>query len=163
MCTHVQCMCRGQMVTPESQFFSGTVSFWDWIQDIRLAWQAFPPDWTPAFLYWFSDILSRNSGYPQTHYLDKAGPWTLWFSCFSFPNAGIIVNTIEPFYCCFVTRVSQYSPGCPGTHYLDHTGLKLTGICFPLPPEYWNWRWATAWPHQNFLSFSFFLLKYMGG
>ncbi|EDL00943.1 mCG146985 [Mus musculus] len=34
-------------------------------------------------------------------------------------------------------RVSLCSPGCPGTHFVDHAGLKLE-IRLPLPPEYWD-------------------------
>jgi hypothetical protein len=29
------------------------------------------------------------------------------------------------FCCCFRDRVSLYSPGCPGTHFVDQAGLKL--------------------------------------
>ncbi|ERE74889.1 thrombospondin type-1 domain-containing protein 4 [Cricetulus griseus] len=32
-------------------------------------------------------------------------------------------------------RVSLCSPGCPGSRFADHTGLKLKGIHLPLPPE----------------------------
>ena len=33
-------------------------------------------------------------------------------------------------------RVSLCSPDCPGTHYVDRAGLKLTEICLPLPPKW---------------------------
>lgn len=29
-------------------------------------------------------------------------------------------------------------PGCPGTHYTNQAGLKLTEICLPLSLECWN-------------------------
>jgi hypothetical protein len=40
---------------------------------------------------------------------------------------------------CFVfqDRVSLYSPGCPGTHFVDQAGLKPE-IRPPLPPECWD-------------------------
>ena len=49
-----------------------------------------------------------------------------------------------PLAICFLSsvfwdRVSLCkSPGCPGTHYVDQDGLKLTEICLPLPPECWD-------------------------
>jgi hypothetical protein len=33
----------------------------------------------------------------------------------------------------FRVRVSLYSPGCPGTHFVDQAGLELK-IRLPLPP-----------------------------
>jgi hypothetical protein len=38
-------------------------------------------------------------------------------------------------------RASLYSPGCPGTHFVDQAGLELQAgleICLPLPPECWD-------------------------
>jgi hypothetical protein len=35
------------------------------------------------------------------------------------------------FVCFFRDRVSLYSPGCPGTHFVDQAGLKLRN----LPPS----------------------------
>ena len=31
-----------------------------------------------------------------------------------------------------------YSPGCPGTHYVDQAGFQLTEMLLPLPPECWG-------------------------
>jgi hypothetical protein len=31
-------------------------------------------------------------------------------------------------FVCFRGRVSQYSPGCPGTHSVDQAGLKLRNL-----------------------------------
>ncbi|CAO2589176.1 hypothetical protein LEMLEM_LOCUS5296 [Lemmus lemmus] len=36
-------------------------------------------------------------------------------------------------------RVSLvHCPGCPGTHFIDQTGLELTEIHLPLPPKFWD-------------------------
>jgi hypothetical protein len=46
----------------------------------------------------------------------------------------------------FWGRVSLYSPGCPGTHFVDQADLELTEIHLPLPPECWDWRPAPPHP-----------------
>jgi hypothetical protein len=33
----------------------------------------------------------------------------------------------------FWDRVSLYSPGCPGTHFVDQAGIKLRSACLCLP------------------------------
>jgi hypothetical protein len=39
----------------------------------------------------------------------------------------------------FRDRVSLYSSGCPGTHFVDRAGLLLNSeISLPLPPEAWD-------------------------
>jgi hypothetical protein len=38
----------------------------------------------------------------------------------------------------FWDRVSLCSPGCPGTHSVVQTGLKLTEILLPLLPRCWD-------------------------
>ena len=30
---------------------------------------------------------------------------------------------------CLEVREQVTSPGCPGTHFVDQAGLKLTGVC----------------------------------
>ena len=49
---------------------------------------------------------------------------------------------------CFVTFLRQgslcNSPGCPGSHSVDQTDLKLTEIHLPLAPEFWNYRHAPS-------------------
>jgi hypothetical protein len=47
---------------------------------------------------------------------------------------------------CFFETVSLCSPGCPGTHSVDQTGLE---ICLPLPPKCWDERRAP--PHPAWL------------
>jgi hypothetical protein len=37
-----------------------------------------------------------------------------------------------------IVMVSPRSPGCPETLSVDQTGLKLTEILLPLPPECWR-------------------------
>jgi hypothetical protein len=32
------------------------------------------------------------------------------------------------FVCFFQDRVSLYSPGCPGTHFVDQAGLELSNL-----------------------------------
>ena len=40
------------------------------------------------------------------------------------------------YFMVFQDRVSLCnSPGCPGTHSVDHTDLELTDICLFLPPK----------------------------
>jgi hypothetical protein len=43
---------------------------------------------------------------------------------------------------CFVLffrdKVSLYSPGYPGTHFVDQAGLELRNPPLPLPPKYWD-------------------------
>jgi hypothetical protein len=41
------------------------------------------------------------------------------------------------------------SPGCPRTSSMDQAGLKLTEICLPLPPEYWDSRHVPPPPPGN--------------
>jgi len=43
------------------------------------------------------------------------------------------------------------SPGCPGTHSVDQTGLELTETCLPLPPKYWDQRGAPLCCHLVFV------------
>lgn len=42
--------------------------------------------------------------------------------------------------CCshFLDRVPFYSPSCPGSHYVDQVGLKITTMHLSLPPKYWD-------------------------
>jgi hypothetical protein len=35
-------------------------------------------------------------------------------------------------------RISLWSPGCPGTHYVDPASFKLTELCLSPPLKYWN-------------------------
>jgi hypothetical protein len=37
------------------------------------------------------------------------------------------------FFLVFRDRVSLYSPGCPGTHFVDQAGLELKSVCLCLP------------------------------
>jgi hypothetical protein len=37
----------------------------------------------------------------------------------------------------FQDSVSLYSPGCPGTHFVDQAGSN-SEILLPLPPECWD-------------------------
>ena len=60
-------------------------------------------------------------------------PWTLDFMfllfCFvMFSRQGSLCN----------------SPGCPGSHSVDQTDLKLIEIHLPLAPEFWNYRHAPS-------------------
>jgi hypothetical protein len=54
------------------------------------------------------------------------------------------LSFLTGFVCLFVRLFSQdrvslcNSPGCPGTCYVDQTGLELTEIPLPLPPECWD-------------------------
>jgi hypothetical protein len=41
-----------------------------------------------------------------------------------------------------IDRVSLCSPGCPGTHFVDQTGLELIEIHLSLPPECWDYSCA---------------------
>jgi hypothetical protein len=47
------------------------------------------------------------------------------------------------FFFFFLDRVSLYSPGCPGAHFVDQAGLELR---LPLPPECWDQRHAPPCP-----------------
>ena len=39
-------------------------------------------------------------------------------------------------FCCFSRQgFSLCSPGCPGTYYIDQTGLEFTEISLPLPHQ----------------------------
>lgn len=38
----------------------------------------------------------------------------------------------------FLGRISVCRPGLTGTHYVDQTGLELTKIAYPMPPECWD-------------------------
>jgi hypothetical protein len=44
------------------------------------------------------------------------------------------------FVCLFLNRISLYSPGCPGTHFVDQAGFEASNseIPLPLPPECWE-------------------------
>jgi hypothetical protein len=51
------------------------------------------------------------------------------------PASGNIMRSVpNPFFVClfsflfFWDRVSLYSPGCPGTHFVDQAGLKLRNL-----------------------------------
>jgi hypothetical protein len=37
----------------------------------------------------------------------------------------------------FQDKVSLYSPGCPGTHFVDQVASN-SEICLPLPPKCWD-------------------------
>jgi hypothetical protein len=37
----------------------------------------------------------------------------------------ILINTLFFFFLVFQDRVSLYSPGCPGTHFVDQAGFEL--------------------------------------
>jgi hypothetical protein len=39
-----------------------------------------------------------------------------------------------PFYSVLSETGTLYSPGCPGSHYIDQTVLELTECLLPLPP-----------------------------
>jgi hypothetical protein len=49
------------------------------------------------------------------------------------PKNNVILNIVTSFFVClfvfvclfFQDRVSLYSPGCPGTHFVDQAGLEL--------------------------------------
>jgi hypothetical protein len=49
-------------------------------------------------------------------------------------NDNIVSQVFLFFFCLFVfvfvfrDRVSLYSPGCPGTHFVDQAGLKLRNL-----------------------------------
>jgi hypothetical protein len=94
-----------------------------------------------------SQLLSRLSR--PLHFLIKglvgfvAGkcPYMQGKQLFSSPEPRVTVNSIleriwYPFFCYFdwggYLFVSLFSPGCPGSHYVDHAGLKLTEIHLPL-------------------------------
>jgi hypothetical protein len=50
----------------------------------------------------------------------------------------IIINY---YFVCFVFWDGTslcHSPGCPGTHFVDQAGLKLTETRFSLPPKCWD-------------------------
>jgi hypothetical protein len=55
-------------------------------------------------------------------------------SCLSFPSVGLQVCATRSswvtlffffFWLVFRDRVSLFSPGCPGTHFVDQAGLEL--------------------------------------
>jgi hypothetical protein len=37
------------------------------------------------------------------------------------------------YFCFFETGFFCYSPGCPGTHFVDQAGLELKSACLCLP------------------------------
>ena len=71
---------------------------------------------------------------------------TCSFSLFIIPVGCFILSFgfVWTFVClllsCFIfwVRVSLCSSGCPGTHYVNQAGLKLTEICLPLPVKCWD-------------------------
>lgn len=52
-----------------------------------------------------------------------------------FPLAATVGSKF-PLFC--KDKVSQHSPGYPGTPYVKQAGLELPEICGPLPPESWD-------------------------
>jgi hypothetical protein len=65
------------------------------------------------------------------------------FVCFMYVHEYLIFLGVVVFclfwFLVFQDRVSLYSPGCPGTHFVDQSGLN-SEICLPLPPECWDQR-----------------------
>jgi hypothetical protein len=61
---------------------------------------------------------SRRLSFRETLHLGTASRFALfvWFWFFGFFGFSVFV---------FRDRVSLYSPGCPGTHFVDQSGLKL--------------------------------------
>ena len=52
-------------------------------------------------------------------------------------GTAVNLNPLSSVFCfCFGDRVSQCSPGYPGTHSVDQAGLRFIEICLSLPPEY---------------------------
>jgi hypothetical protein len=51
------------------------------------------------------------------------------FVCFCFVLVWFGLVSFLFFVCLFVRdRVSLYSPGCPGTHFVDQAGLELRNL-----------------------------------
>jgi hypothetical protein len=48
------------------------------------------------------------------------------FFCFLFLFVFVLVFCL--FVCLFGDKVSLYSPGCPGTHFVDQAGLELKNL-----------------------------------
>ena len=48
-------------------------------------------------------------------------------------------------------RVPLYYSGCPGNHFVDHTGLEDTEINLLLPHKYWDKRHAPSLPGQKYI------------
>jgi hypothetical protein len=85
----------------------------------------------------FETSLRVCSGWPRAQYIDQArlASNSQISFCFCFPSASIrglplhcwpVVFLVFLFvFVFFRDRVSLYSPGCPGTHFVDQAGLEL--------------------------------------
>jgi hypothetical protein len=56
------------------------------------------------------------------------GPLEEWPELLTFEPLSSLLSTF--LLLLFFEMVSLYSPGCPGSHSVDQTGLKLRSTCF---------------------------------
>jgi hypothetical protein len=52
----------------------------------------------------------------------------VWFGLSLFVFLFFWVFFLFFFFFFFLDRVSQYSPGCPGTHFVDEAGIELRNL-----------------------------------
>ena len=85
------------------------------------------------FLFWGGWGSGRDRGVSYNS-LKTNAPFSFLFSFFPFFSVSFSWD-----------RVSLYSPGCPGTHYVAQAGLEQE-ISLPMPPECWDLRYVS--PHM---------------